>query len=143
MDKLTIQGAAAVGLGGTLENLVAIAERVTETAELFANLSKCITGFSTIFQLVSLSAKGVSMCVEASRGQRVLSVALGSNYDSTAVRAGKIGKNHEALAYGGGDSCRFRVRCIERNSACNESGRDSVIARARQSNRECRRCEEG
>ncbi len=77
VDKLSAQRGAAVGLGGTLVNLVASAERVTETAELLADLSKCITGFSTIFQLVSLSARRVSMCVEASRGRRVLPVALG------------------------------------------------------------------
>ncbi len=68
VDKLTAQGAAAPGLGGTLQNLTAGAERVAETAELLANISKCIAGFSTIFQLVSLNAKEVSMSLEASSG---------------------------------------------------------------------------
>ena len=76
VEKLTTHGAATVGLAGTLEKLVSSAERETETAELFADLSKRVTGVSTIFQLVSLSAQGVSIWAEANRGQRVLPVAL-------------------------------------------------------------------
>ncbi len=77
VEKLTTHGAAAVRLGGTLSKLISSAEGVTETAELLANLSKCVAGVSTIFQLVSLIAQGVSMWAEASRGQRALPVALG------------------------------------------------------------------
>ncbi len=77
VDKMTAHGAVALGSGGTLEKLVKSAEHVTETAELLADLSKCIGGLSAIFQLVSLSAQGVSMWAEASRGRRVLLPALG------------------------------------------------------------------
>ena len=76
VDKLTAQGAAAVGSGAALAKLATSSKCVTETAELLAGLSKGVAGVSAIFQLVSLSAKGVSMCAEASRGRRLLPFAL-------------------------------------------------------------------
>ncbi len=66
-----------MGSRATLAKFVASAERVTKTAELLANVSKCVAGVSTVSQLISLSAQGVSMCAEANRGRRVLPVALG------------------------------------------------------------------
>ncbi len=77
VDKLTASVATAVGSGATFAKLMASAECVTETTEFLADLSTGVAGVSATFQLVSLSAKGVSMCVEASRGQRVLPIALG------------------------------------------------------------------
>ncbi len=74
VEKLTTHGAAVVGLAGPLEKLESSAERVTETAEIFADVSKCVAGVSTIFHLVSLSAQGVSMWAEANRGQKTLPV---------------------------------------------------------------------
>ncbi len=76
VEKLTTHSATALGLGGTVDKLAAGAERVSETAEFLADLSKCVGGFSTIFQLVSIGAQGVLMCVDASRDQKVLPAAL-------------------------------------------------------------------
>ncbi len=77
VDELTAHGTAAVETGATLTKLVASVERVAETAEFVADVTKCAAGVSTVFQLISLSAQGVSMCVEANRGRRMLPVALG------------------------------------------------------------------
>ncbi len=52
-------------------------ERVSEIAEFMAEVSKCVAGVNTVFHLVVLSARVVSMCAEANRGRRVLPVALG------------------------------------------------------------------
>ena len=76
VDELIANGTAAVETGATMTKLVASIERVAETAEFIADVSKCTAGVSTVFQLVSLSAQGLSMCMEANRGQRVLPAAL-------------------------------------------------------------------
>ena len=75
LDELIAHGSAAVETCAALSKLVA--EHVAETAEVVADLSKCVAGVSTIFHLVALGAQGVSMCAEASRGRRVLHVLLG------------------------------------------------------------------
>ncbi len=77
VDELTAHGTATVETGAALTKLVASVERVAETAELMADVSKCVAGVSTVFHLVVLSAQAVSMCAEANRGRRVLPVALG------------------------------------------------------------------
>ena len=77
VDDLTAHGTAVVETGAALTKLVASVERVSETAEFMADVSKCVAGVSTVFQLVGLSAQVVSMCAEANRGRRVLPVALG------------------------------------------------------------------
>ncbi len=77
VDELVTHGTAAVETGASLSKLVACVERVAETAEFVADVSKCVSGVSTIFHLLALSAQGVSMCAEASRGRRVLPFALG------------------------------------------------------------------
>ncbi len=76
VDELTTHSTSAVETGATLTKLVTSVGRVVETAEIIADVSKFVAGVSTIFRLVALSAQGVSMCVEANRGQRVLPVAL-------------------------------------------------------------------
>ncbi len=76
VDKLTADSTAAVETGVKLTKLVAIVARAIETAEFIADVTKCITGVSTIFHLVSLSAQGLSICAEANRGRRLLPSAL-------------------------------------------------------------------
>ncbi len=77
VDQLTSQTAAAVASAAAFAKLAASAERMTETAEFIVSVSTGIAGVSAIFQLVSLGAKGVSMCVRASLGRRILPIALG------------------------------------------------------------------
>ncbi len=77
VDDLTVHGAAGVETGATFTKLMTGVESVAETAEFIADVSKCVTGVSTIFHLVALRAQVVRMCVEAERGQRILPVALG------------------------------------------------------------------
>ncbi len=77
VDDLTSHGTAAVKTGAAFTKLVANVERVAETAEFMADVSKCVAGVSTVFHLVVLSAQVVSMCAEANRGRRVLLFALG------------------------------------------------------------------
>ncbi len=71
-DELIAHGTAAVEKCAALSKLVA--ERVAETAEVVADVAKCVAGASTIFHLVALGAQAVSMCAEASRGRKVLLV---------------------------------------------------------------------
>ncbi len=77
VDEMMAHGIAAVETGATLTKLVACVECVAKTAEYVADASKCVAGVSTVFHLVALSARAVSMCAEANRGRRVLPVALG------------------------------------------------------------------
>ncbi len=61
------------------QNLNTLSENVghvAETARLNAELSKIVFGVSSAFYLVALSAQGVVMCVQATRGRRVLPIAL-------------------------------------------------------------------
>ncbi len=74
LDKLTAQGAAAVGSSATLAARV---EHVAETAKLIGDASKVVAGVSAIFNLVALGAQGVSLCAKAMHGRRVLPIALG------------------------------------------------------------------
>ncbi len=76
VDKLSAQGAGAVGSGSTMAMLLTNLEHVAETAKLIGEVSKCVAGVSHIFNLVALCALGVAMCVEANRGQRVVPSAL-------------------------------------------------------------------
>ncbi len=77
VDKLTAHGARVVGSGATLTTSVSGVERVAETAKSIADVTKCVAGVSALFHLVSQTAQGVSRCVEANRGRRVLPSALG------------------------------------------------------------------
>ena len=77
VDGLIDHGTAVVETGAALAKLVESVKHVTEIAEFVGNVSKGVAGVSTVFQLVALGARGVSMCAEASRGRRVLPVALG------------------------------------------------------------------
>ena len=76
-DELILHGTAGVETGATLTKLVTCVTQIAETAEFVADVTKCVTGMSTVFHLISLGAQGVSMCAEARRGRRVLPVALG------------------------------------------------------------------
>ncbi len=67
----------AVETGATFTKLVIIVDRVVQTAELLADVSKSVSGLSAIFYLVALNAQGLSMWAEASRGQRELPVRSG------------------------------------------------------------------
>ncbi len=102
VDDLIAHVTAAVETGATLSKLVGSVERVTETAEFVADVSKCIVGVSTIFHLVALSAKGVSMYVEANRGRKALPVAFGRIAIFAGLCIGKHDANHETF-----DSCEF------------------------------------
>ncbi len=77
MGEVGYSWRSSSGIGDPLEKLVASAERVTETAEFLADLSKGLGTFSTAFHLALLGAQGVSMCLQASRGKKVLPVTLG------------------------------------------------------------------
>ncbi len=76
VDSLTAHGSAAVGSGATFAKLVAGVGNGAETVKFLADTSKCIGGVGAVFQLIALSAQGVSMCTEAYRGRKVLPVAL-------------------------------------------------------------------
>ncbi len=76
VDKLTAQGAGAVGSGSTMAMLLTNMEHVAETAKSIGDVSKGVAGVSSIFNLVALCEQGVSMCAEANRGQMVLPIAL-------------------------------------------------------------------
>ncbi len=75
VDQLTAHGTAAVQSCAALSKLVA--EHLGETAVVVGDATKFVAGVSSIFHLVALGAKGVSMFAEASRGRRVLVDLLG------------------------------------------------------------------
>ena len=76
VDDLSVQTTAAVETASTLVKLVSSAECVKETAEFIADATKCVAGMSTVFQLVVIYARILSMYVEANRGSRVFPVAF-------------------------------------------------------------------
>ena len=77
MDEVTAHGVAAVKTGSTLAKFLVSWERVAETAEYAANVSKSVAGVSTIFHLIALTAQGGSMFTASNRRQRVVPIALG------------------------------------------------------------------
>ncbi len=76
VDDLISYSATTVETGATLTKLITSVKCVAETAEFIADISKCVAGVSTVSHIVALVARGVGMCIEAKRGQRVLPVAL-------------------------------------------------------------------
>ncbi len=76
VHELNGHATAAVETGSTLVKLLESAECVVETAEFVADVAKGVAGVSTVFQLVVLCARLVSMYAESNRGCRVLPVAL-------------------------------------------------------------------
>ncbi len=76
VDKLTAQGAGAVGSGSTMAMLLTNMEHVAETAKLIGDVSKGVAGVSSIFNLIALCRQGVPLCAEVNRGQKVLPIAL-------------------------------------------------------------------
>ncbi len=76
LDQLTAHGAVAVETGVLMADSVAGLECVAEVAECLANLSKGVTGASTVFHLVKLTSRIVLMCAEGNPGQWVPPVVL-------------------------------------------------------------------
>ena len=76
MNELNVQTTAAVQTTAKFGKLVSSAERVEETAQLVADAMKYVSFMSTVFQLVVIFARIVSMYVEVNRGTRELPTAF-------------------------------------------------------------------
>ena len=61
MDEQNVRPTATVEITSTLMKLLSRVESVKETAEFVADASKCVAGTSTVFQLIVISARVVSM----------------------------------------------------------------------------------